>query len=178
MNWDSDDNPYKKRFTGLQGKLQATVNELDTLKGSHHDVNERFGKLTGDFEALNVQLTALSTQKSAAEQERDQLKAAHARRDLIIKEFPDLLPFEADNLLPPGTGDDLKTLLTAFRGKLQTQGSQAAVSALQGASPVPPQAAAPASVDDLWKQATTALSEGRLSDYQSLYDQYLKAKAK
>ncbi len=181
-DWESQANPYRTRFTGLQGKYQQEkekwTGDLQTVNTKLFDANEALTKLSGEHAALKTQFDALGVKKGERDDAYGVMEEKLGRLTTIATEFPDLLPFYKDGLLPEGTGDDLKTKLAAFRARLGDLGKQQAADALAGASPTAPTPQPPKSSSDLWEQAKKALSEGKLDEYQKLYDEYVKATPK
>jgi chromosome segregation ATPase len=163
---------YKNRFTGLQGKYQQE--------------SEKWKKDTDALNNLNTTVTTLTTAKTAAEQKAAQLaeeidaqktdlelaNAQVERYTTVLHDFPQLLPFM--DVLPDGNGDEFKARLKTFAERLNQVGATGLVNINAGGTPPSPPASA-GSKADLLKQAQQAAHEGRISDYNTLYDQYLKA---
>jgi len=177
-DWESDDNPYKKRFAGMQASYQKTHGELETLKGVKFDLEQQVTKVLGERDALSTQLVAANEAKDTATSELVVLKAAGDRQKLIIAEFPDLLQFEVQGLLPDGVGDELKTKLTAFKAAIDARGQAALADFRRGATPPPPDPATPKTSKELLQLAIAAQRAGKMDEYQTLYDQFIQAKAK
>jgi SMC interacting uncharacterized protein involved in chromosome segregation len=173
-DWESPTNPYKSRFTGLQGKYQSELQKWQAENTKLFDVTEQLSKLNGERDSLATQFDAFKVKHGELESAKGVLEEQYGRLRTIATEFPDLLVFEKDSLLPDGTGDELKKKLEAFRGKLKDLGQAQAVQAITGASPTAPTPQAPKSSLDLWNQAKQALAEGRIDEYHKLYDEYIK----
>jgi hypothetical protein len=174
VDWESPTNPYKSRFTGLQGKYQSELQKWQAENAKLFDVNEQLTKISGERDALATQFDAFKVKHGELEDAKGVLEEKLGRITTIATEFPDLLAFEKDGLLPDGVGDDLKKKLEAFRGKLKDLGQAQAVQAITGASPTAPTPQPPKSSDELWNQAKAALAAGNIDEYHKLYDEYIK----
>jgi hypothetical protein len=174
IDWESPQNPYKTRFTGLQGKHQQEQQKWQAESAKLFDVTEQLTKLSGEKDSLAAQFDTFKVKHGDLEDAKGVLEEQLGRLKTIATEYPDLLAFEKDGLLPDGTGDELKAKLTAFRGKLKDMGQQQAVQAIAGASPTAPTPSQPKSSTDLWNQAKQALTEGKIEEYHKLYEEYIK----
>lgn len=173
IDWETDANPYKKRFAGLQAKYQTDAAQWQAGSTKLFDATEQLKALTGDHEALRTQFAALDAKEKAAAQELAGLKVAQERTGIIVKEFPDLLGLEADGLLPSDTGDALRGKLTAMRGKLGELGKQQAAAALGAGTPPASQKPDPVPAGTLLQQAMAAMKQGNMAEYDRLYGAYL-----
>lgn len=182
IDWESNDNPYKEfkaRHAGLQGKYQQMTNEYDKFKLQHGDLEEQHTKLTGDFEARSVELTSLKTRYDEATAGSKALQAKYDRLQMVVTQFPDLASFlgadDKTDLLPTGTGDELKAKLTAFRDAMKKQGAAAAKELVQGATGGTPSEQKPKSKEEFLQLAIKAQREGKLDEYDHYYNEFLKA---
>jgi hypothetical protein len=185
VDWDSDKNPYKEykaRHSGLQGKYQQMTTEYDKFKLQHGDLEEQHKKLTGDFEARGIELTTAKTRLDEATAGSKALQAQYERLGVVLRQFPDLAPFlgadDKTDLLPTGTGDELKAKLTAFRDAMKKQGAAAAKELVQGSTGgtggTPPEQK-PKSKEEYLQLAIKAQREGKLDEYDHYYNEFLKS---
>ncbi|CAG0936812.1 hypothetical protein TFLX_05704 [Thermoflexales bacterium] len=182
VDWENDKNPYKEykaRFNGLQGKVQQLTNEHDGLKLKHGDLEEKHTKLTGEFEARGIELTNLTKKHDEATTSSKALQAKYERLQTVVTQFPDLAPFlgkdEASDLLPTGTGDELKTKLAAFREAMKQQGLSAAKDLIQGSTDGGATEQKPKAKEELLQLAIKAQRDGKMDEYDHYYSEYLKA---
>jgi hypothetical protein len=185
VDWDSDKNPYKEykaRHSGLQGKYQQMTTEYDKFKLQHGDLEEKFTKLNGDFEARGIELTGLKTKYDEATTTGKALQAKYDRLQLVVTQFPDLASFlgadDKTDLLPTGTGDELKAKLAAFRDAMKKQGAAAAKELVQGSTGGTggtPAEQKPKSKEEFLQLAIKAQREGKLDEYDHYYNEFLKA---
>ncbi len=123
IDWESDKNPYKEyatRFKGIQPKYQDLVTAHDKLGLKVTDLEEKNKKLAGDFEPKIAEFNNLTGKYAQATTENAAMQTKHARLQMVMAKFPDLLPFLGDgkdqpDLLPTGEGEALEKGLTAVR---------------------------------------------------------------
>jgi hypothetical protein len=176
IDWESEDNIYKKKFVGLQRTYEKLHGEKDALQTKAFDLDTVYKTVLGEKEALVLEKKTLAEKHDTAAGELDVTKQTLARLNVIIADYPDLLDFEKQGLLPDGAGDELKTKLGNFKTALTARGAAAVTAQLQGATPpapaTPPPAKGPEAIRD---SAFQALREGKTDDYNRLMDDYWKA---
>ena len=179
IDWESNDNPYKKKFIGMQGAVQKLQGEKETFQSKAFDLDTSLKAVLGEKETLVLEKAALAEKHDTVAGELDVTKETLARLNVIIADYPDLLDFEKQGLLPDGTGEELKTKLGAFKIALSARGAAVATDLLKGATPPPPANASHAkSPADIKAEAFQAMREGRIADYEKAMDEYFKASAK
>ena len=178
---------WKSRFTGMQGKYQQTHDQLTTAQGRITDLEGQLAALNGDKDALGAEFDKTTGELGGLKTKLTELEAQHGRLKTIATEFPDLLPFEMQGILPAGAGDELKGKLTAFKAALdargqaaqaQAQSQQAQAQMQQSTPPPPPPPAGQKSSATLLSEAMTAARTGKVDEYNRLYEEYLAQTAK
>jgi len=169
-DWQKQSEENLRRFTGLQGKFQQTQAELQAQQVKLHDQEEANKKLTGEREALTVTQMALEKRVAELSSNLEGATSARDRLHIIATEFPELLPFEKDKLLPVGKGDELKGLLKVFSDRLRAQG----VINTQGvgATPAAPASTAARTKELVFREMTAALRLGEMVKYDGLYAEH------
>jgi hypothetical protein len=173
IDWESADNPYKKRFVGQQGAYQKLFGEHETLKGKNFDLDQQVKAVLGEKDSFAAQMATIKEQHDTASGELEVLKASRARLDLIVKEFPDLLEFEAQGILPDGNEEEIKPKLTAFRDALARRGSAEAQKVLGGGTPPPPPPAKDKTAKEHLADAIAAQRKGDMAVYEAEYAKYI-----
>lgn len=161
---DAED--YKKRFTGLQGTYSREQQkwQADAV---------RLKELDEAMRSLDTERTTLKALLADIQPKHESLQSQYDRLHIIATEFPSLLEFEKDGLLPGGTGDELRTKLSAFQNKLKTNEVAAVKSTMSGTAPATPKSEGQQTPKDLLNQAVAAMRQGKMDEYNSLYSQYL-----
>lgn len=169
---------FKSRHSGLQGKYQQEQEKWVKDTDAAISMRDQLAKLSGEREALVIERDTLKTTAEKAAAAVTEAAAKADRLTLIARDYPALLPFEADGLLPAGTGDDFKAKIAKFNEKLAGKGTEAVTEFRKGETPPPPAGVTPNTSAALFKQANDALREGKpMADYDRLYDQGLALKA-
>jgi hypothetical protein len=177
-DWESNDNPYKKKFIGMQGAYQKLDREKEGFQTKAFDLDVVYKTILGEKEALALEKVSLTEKHNTVAGELDVTKEALGRLNVIIAKYPDLLDFEKQGLLPDGVGEELETKLGAFKTALTARGAAAAQQQLQGATPpAPPAPAGQRTPNDIRAEAFKALREGKEGDYNKGMDDYWKAMA-
>lgn len=164
---------YKERFVGLQGTYQREVGKLRTDADKLPSLTEQMAQLTTDHAAQLEKISELTKKLDESETEREIAKLGLERKEIIIKDFPELLGFEGEGLLPDGTGEELRTLLATFSSKLKGIGGEAYKKALTGAGPTPPPSSDQRTQEDAWKDVMAAMQKGDTTEYDKAYKEYL-----
>jgi hypothetical protein len=115
------------QMTEAQKKLDTAMAELEELKTSTADIS----KVKDETEQAKVKL---ETDLQALRVERDNLTKQIAMKDLVIKEFPDLVPLIG--FLPAAeTEEQLRQYAGSFSTALKLYIEKGVKSALEGSSP-------------------------------------------
>ncbi len=193
VDWASSANPYKEseaRFKGLQPKFQELTVEHDKLGLKLSDLETKHTKLTGDFEARQLELNAMTAKYAQATTDQTTLQAKYDRLQTVMAKFPDLMPFlgngsDQPDLLPTGTGEALEKSLAAFRDVVKKQGAATAKDMVQGSTGsgsgagnsggTNPGDAKPKGKSELLQLALQAQREGKTTDYEHYYNEWLRA---
>jgi len=168
---------WKKRFTGLQPLYQKEQSNNEALKAAKFDLDQKLTSVTGENEARKLELKKVQDGNAAILAELESLKAVNSRMQMIVTEFPSLVEYETKGLLPSGQGDEFKAKLATFASLMKAQGTAAAREIVAGSTPPAPVSGGVRIAKDILSEATAALRSGNLDQYNSLYDEYLKAKA-
>ncbi len=174
-NQQLQSNEWQGRAKGWQSKFTAEQSEHLNTKNLLTAAQQKNADLLQELTSAKEQQTALSEKNQTAETELAKSNAQLERLNTIMG-FPNLIPFI--DVLPEGSGEELKTKLTAFNEKLTTltglSAEQQAKALVDGATPPPP----PEKKDDndYFKQAQAALMKGDTVEYNRLMDEHMKAK--
>lgn len=161
----------KERFSGLQTKYQTTQEALDEL-------NTKSQKWQSDLSQLGELVKTKDTERESLDVELETLRRSQKRTKLILSDFPELAPFEADGLLPEAEEEKLPEVFSAFATKLNglkdkttkefvKGGTSGEPSSKEEKKAVTPQA--------ILKEANAALAGGDSKTYNEKYDLYLDA---
>ena len=168
-----ESNEWLSRFTGMQGKYQQEKKKWEEASGDLSGLPTKLTDLQTEKDDLQSKYDDTQTQLLATQTEKDIAELSLERKNIIFKEFPGLISFEGDGLLPDGTGEDLRTKLTAFNEKMTKIGGDQFEALLSGASPEKPKA----SEDDassILNEALKAFREGDMTTYDTLYGKHLE----
>lgn len=167
---------WQNRAVGWQQKHQlefdAHKNTATTLK----ELQEATGKTAAEQAKIIAERDALKKKEADLSASLGSTNAQLERLTMITTEFPELVPFIKDGLIPDGTGEDLKVKLTAFSSKIKTltnlSAEQIAKQIADGATPPPPPDSS--KKESLQGQAMTALKAGNIAEYNRLMDEHYK----
>lgn len=167
---------YKQRHSGLQGRYQQEQEKWSLATDKVIGFEAQLKTLMGEKEALLLERDTLT--KTAAEKSAEATKAsAKAERlNLIAEKHPELLSLEAKGALPEGTGDDFVAKLALLSQAITGKGSQAVTDFRKGETPPPPREAVTGTSVAMLHQANSAAKQGKLDEYNRLYDQYIALK--
>jgi len=162
---------WQKAFQDEQLKAKTALDQLDLKLAAEAD-------LSGKFEALNLNFTKTTEELTTKSKTLADIEAEHARLKIISTEYPELLGFYRDELLPPGTGDELREKLKKF----STQYASAAKSQqdadlskkLENSSPPPPDPKGVRTTAIVWAEAQAAAKKNDKTEYDKLYDEFVK----
>jgi hypothetical protein len=136
---------WEARYIGLQKASEKKRTQLET---SYAEAQKKLDDATAQLEELKTSSTDLSKVKDEAEQakqkletdlqalrvERDNLSKQIAMKDLVIKEFPDLVPLIG--FLPAADNEEqLRQYAGSFSTALKLYVEKGVKSALEGSSP-------------------------------------------
>lgn len=183
-DWEAAYKGLQRELQKLQGtsttavtQLQGRVKELEAqivskdaeilkLQGEAATKDNFNKKLTGDLE----------TEKATTAKLLSQTK----RTKLILKEFPELAPFEASDILPSAESEEeLKTKLKGFREVYRAQIAAAKVGEVAGTPPnILKTEVEPSSIDNedlLWDKVTSlAGMPGKEKEYEDYYKRWME----
>ena len=170
--WQKRAQGWQRAHTEVKTLLDSTVGELNTEKVART--------------AAEAARAAEAAAKVTAEAEARKAKADLERMQMIVNDFPQLLPFHKDGVLPEGTGEELKEKLTKFASHLQTMVGQKPagntnLAGAAGSTPPSPNgqpAGGTVKAEDVKKQAFAAAAAGNKDEYKRLMDQYVSITAK
>ena len=167
---------WQRRFAGLQSKYQQEQGKWVEASAKLLDYDTQLRAVTGELEALKTTNNTFAEEKDTFQTELETTKGELERLRIITKEFPHLVPLlgekEEDDVLPDGSGDELRAKLKTLSGRLDTLKKGAVTESVSGASPSNP----PPSIkggESLLKQAIDAMRKGDAAEYDKLYTQYV-----
>lgn len=171
---------WQKRHGNLQTTFQK---EQDAHKQASTELlttKQQLEQTSKGYEALTGEKTTLQAQLAEKESALSLKEAALARKNLIMKEYPNLISFEVNGLLPEAPLDQLPERLGKFAESLQTVEKMAKENHQSGATPP-----APASKDSTGrtsamaqKDANMAALKGDQTAYQQFFSEYLTLSGK
>ena len=173
-----DAKEYRKRFTGSQGAYQRDQEKWKQTEARNTEITEAMASLTETNQSLQTQYDEQTEKLETATTEAEIAKLGLQRMDIIFKEFPGLVPWEIDGLLPEGTGDDLRESLGKYAERLEKAGVENILDDLTGASPTPPDGDSADTEKALMGNITAALAEGDVEAFDKAYDKYLEKTGK
>lgn len=173
-----EEETWRNRFTGLQGKYQTEQKKWQEDNARLADTESSYKKVLGEHEATSMTLKQIAEEKAQRELELNKTKSELERFKIVATEYPDLLPMEKDGLLPSSTGDELRKQLAALQGHLKGVKIEAVKENASGSSPSNPPGSSRASASDLLKQATQAMLSGNQAEYDKLYNAYIAETSK
>src|SRR3990172_6000027 len=88
IDWESDDNPYKKRFAGMQKSYSTLQTEMDASKTKTFDLDAAYKTALGEKDAFALQNKSLSEKHDTVAGELDVTKQTLARLNVIIADYP------------------------------------------------------------------------------------------
>jgi len=170
---------WQGRAAGWQQKFQLEQDAHKATMTTLNELKEANGKVITDQTTILAERNALKEKEATLSTSLGTSNAQLERLTMITTDFPELIPFLKDKLLPEGTGDDLKGKLTAFSTTIKTltglSAEQIAKQVIDGAVPPPPPPENNPKKDDLKTQAITALKAGNQPEYERLMNEYYKS---
>lgn len=167
-------------FQRVQALLIAEQQAHNATKASMETVKGDITQLTSTVGLKDANITDL--QKRLTGFEKIQEKAT--RLEVIINDFPDLIPFEKDGLLPSGSDKEvLKASFTKFSERIKdmTKANTADYNAGGKPEKVPasdPKLGSPDNPSALLQAAVQAQQNGDMAGYEENFNKYLLAKNK
>lgn len=170
---ESDADTWRARFTGLQGKYQQERERW--VKDA-----EALAQLQAKATELETKVTNLQAEVGGSKQDLSGLTAWKQRTEIVLDEFPQLVPFLKGDLLP--LQDDparQKESLTMFANAMQHLVAPGTAPAPVPSLPTTPPApsgsqSGPRRDPGLVKsEMIQAAKEGRNAEYDKLYTEYL-----
>ena len=160
---------WKSRFTGIQGTYQREQKKWTDSKEKVTDLEGQISALSAERDTLSGQVEELTPVKVQVVE----LQAKYDRQKLIASEFPDLLKFESDGLLPIDTDAEvLKPKLESFREHIKVTNESALKDELEGGVPPKPKGDPPEGPKETYASAMKAYAENDMKEYNRLMDQY------
>lgn len=179
---------YKGLQSAYQKLQETTKKEISDLSTEVHGLRTQLeeanqGSIGKDSQVavLNKKIADLESQLAAAQAAAENEKKAVGRTRLIMSEFSDLAPFEAQGLLPVGeTEEDTRAKLAVFRETLgglvggNTKKTLAgATPPTPGANPAPGTTKDGESVEYVWDQMMqhAGRNDVEFAKWQKKYDE-------
>lgn len=160
---------WKGRFTGLQGTYQKEKEKWDAEAKKAQELSNTIALMNADGAKQKAALEALQAEFGTTKQELQKVSASHSRLSIISKEFPGLLSFETDGLLPGGDGEELRVKLKAFSQRLADTAKQDLSKQLGGGVPPQPGESGTMNAKQAFEAAKAAFAKGDMVEYERLY---------
>lgn len=170
----------KDSYVTLQQKLENAVGEARTIKGQFDSAVATKAVLEDNLQKLQGRVSELDGVVSIKDQEIAKRDGLIERHKTLFK-FPELVPFEAEGLLPVPQGDQkLEDLLTNFANRLGSLQETSRRQRSEGSTGEPPPAGGEAnkSSQAFFKEALELQKAGKVVEYNITMDKYYAAKAK
>jgi hypothetical protein len=167
---------WRTRFTGLQGKYQQEQAKWAGDSVKLMELTEQLTKLTGEKEATSLELTSAKEKLDTLATEKELAQLQLERLNIVTNEFPSLIPFLKDDLIPDDTGDELREKLKKLDAKLLEIKGDVKAEHVKGASPPSSPPPAGNTPQALLTQAKEAMVAGNIAEYNRLYDMYIQSK--
>lgn len=167
---------WQNRAIGWQQKHQLEQDAHKNTAIELKKLQDANTKVVTDQTAVIAERDALKEKETTLSASLGSTNAQLERLTMITTDFPELVPFIKDRLIPDGTGEDLKVKLTAFSTKIKTltnlSAEQIAKQVAEGATPPPPPDNS--KKESFKDQAITALKAGNMTEYNRLMDEHYK----
>ena len=192
---------WEASYKGLQGAYQklkeSTDKSIAELTLKLQEANQRFeetdqGVKSKDTQmsVLQQQIVNLTKQVETLSSEKETVQAQASRGKLVMTEFPELAPWEAQGLLPQApTEEELRGALSKFRDTLSGQVGAGVKRTMSGATPPGTGKTSPStsptpggdveSEEYVWKMMVDAAgrNEVEFKKWQAKYDEIQAAKS-
>jgi chromosome segregation ATPase len=134
---------YEDRFKGLQRTFDRQQKKYTALEEQYESLLEQTETSKQAERERQAELDALKKEQDDAKAELDKLTGELAtqetkgqRASMIMSQFPDLAPFEADGLLPEAeTEEEMVDKFTAFREALEKRVKSTVEQQIVGTAP-------------------------------------------
>ena len=171
----NDQEDWKGRAIGFQRLAQEKENRAKELAAQISDLSTKVVTFAQVIGAREAELADLKLKEA----ELDVTKGSLERVTIIASEYPELLPFlsKEEDLLPDGSGDELRTKLSKFQEKLGIVAApQVTKKPAEGATPPPPTGSGgDGTYGSLMQEALNALSRGDQATYDQFYQKAIAA---
>lgn len=173
-----DNETSQRRFAGLQAKYQQEREKWTADSAKLIDLEEKLTALTGEHETKALGLTKAESERDVAMGEVELLKGQLERLTIVTTEFPHLVGFLKDELLPDAAGDDLREKLKVLSGKIEQIKTGKIDEDMAGSSPPDTPAADADNASTAMQKAIDALQKGDVAAYDKHYGDYLNLSKK
>lgn len=177
VDWETK---YKQQQSSVQQKTEAFNSQVTLLQtqrdqalGRVADLQDELKKATGDLATAQATVSDFSVQLEELAKTKGELETKAERWALIAGEFPQLVQFETQGLLPNADIAELRGTLEAFQTNLKALTTSSNQNIGQGASPsAPPQTPgySQMSKDTLWEKAIEANRKGQTDEYERIME--------
>jgi len=161
------------QLTAEKQAHEATRSSFETLKAEMLNLNKTLGQKEAELTTLNEKVSQLEPTKVKA-----------MRLEVIMSDFPALVPFEKDGLLPAAeTPDELREALTKFSERLSAHTIVKDANFASGGKPenIPAPEQKKSSADqakDYLNAAINAQRSGNMAEYEVNFNKFLQEKNK
>lgn len=124
----------KQVYTGLQQKYQEQFDAHKRTQDALAATNNEIANLQTQVTGLSATASSAQAEKAGMQSQLGELQTRVQRFELIGKEFPALIGWEAQGLLPQGPLDKLPEVLQQINAQLEQKGVQVKQQTLAGAS--------------------------------------------
>jgi chromosome segregation ATPase len=130
----------RQKTEALEAERTQALSEAETLKQTDAQRQATLDRLQREIDAAKAEKETLSAQMSSQ-------AIVLTRKNLILKDYPDLAQFEANGQLPEAkTEEEMKTTFTKFRETFSAAVAAAVQQKVTGAAPAPTSNLPPASM--------------------------------
>lgn len=167
----------KSRYAGLQRTIQEFQEKSTKAEESVADLKSQVATLNTEKASLQTEYDSLFKQNEGFNKQITELTARQERTKLIMSDYPELAPFEADGLIPNASADQLPDILKKMSERITAEHEKGKHEfAKGGGSPSPGGAGNTLkSAKELLIQSGEAKLKGDFALGDELYDQYLVA---
>lgn len=170
------------QVSDLTSKLETANAEIETLKSGGTSKDSQLTVLQTQVAKLTEQLETLQNEKKSTETEL-------SRSKLVMADFPELAPWEAQGLLPQGgTEEETREALKKFRETLTGQVGAGVRQTMSGATPpgsgktspsTPPPDGSQENADYVWDQMAkyAGRDQAKFQEWQKKWDELQAKKA-
>lgn len=135
-DWEGAYSGLQKTLARKQKSLDELQEKYDQLQEAHEALKLEHRNASGSVQSYEAKLLAKDTEIAKLTGELQGAQSLQKRTQLIAKDYPDLLQFEADGLLPTGSNEEeLKSKLDKFKETLGKLSGQQVAEKIKGAGP-------------------------------------------